>query len=489
MKSIIFVFLGVMLSVFIITVSDTAFAATIYEVAILNGRIIDPELNPDSDHNIGINNGVIQTITTDPIQGKEVIDAKGLIVSPGFIDLHVHLDRKGRDQLNFSVKAMDGVTTALDLEGGTLDVDKWYKKREGKAIVNYGVSVGSMEVRKKVMKDKSEALPTGDAAHRAATASELKEIRDLIEIGLKRGAIGVGLTIQYTPAATHEEILEIFRVAAGYNSPCVVHLRYFGMKEPTNSINALKEVIDATEITGAPLHVCHISSMGLKDTPKLLKMISEAQSRGLNVTTECYPYTAAATGIQSALFDNGWQQMIGIEYKDLEWAATGKRLTQKTFKQYRKNGGLVIAHVMTEEIVDTAVMHPLTIIASDSVLFPNKKGHPRSSGTFSRVLGQFVREKNALTLSEALRKMTLMPAQRLEKRIPAMKNKGRIRAGADADIAIFDQEKIIDKATFKKPAEYSTGVKYVLVNGTLVVKNGKLQKGIYPGRPIRASIK
>ena len=488
MKFRIYVILGVILTVSILALSNTSFAANSNDIVILNGRIIDSESNLDSVYNIAINKGIIQTITSEPIKGKETIDAKGLIVSPGFIDLHVHLDRQGRDELNFSVKAMDGVTTALDLEGGALDIDDWYKKREGKAIINYGVSVGSMEVRKKVMKDKSETLPTGDAAHRAATESELKEIIDLTENGLKRGAIGVGLTIQYTPASTKEEILEIFRVAANFNSPCIVHLRYFGIMEPTNSINALQEVIDGTEKMGAPLHVCHISSMGLKDTPKLFEMISEARSRGLDVTTECYPYTAAATGIQSALFDKGWQQMIGIEYQDLEWAATGKRLTEKTFEQYRKKGGLVIAHVMSEEVVETAVTHPLTVIASDSILFQNKKGHPRSSGTFSRVLGHYVREKKKLTWTEALRKMTLMPAQRIETRVPIMKNKGRIRTGADADITIFDPEKVTDKATFKKPAEYSEGIEYVIVNGVLVVKKGKLQRGPNPGHPIRAPI-
>jgi dihydroorotase len=216
--------------------------------------------------------------------------------------------------------------------------------------------------------------------------------------------------------------------------------------------------------------------------------VSEAQSRGLDVTTECYPYTAAATGLESALFDEGWQEAMGISYKDLEWAATGERLTEETFKAYRKKGGIVIVHMMSEDMIQFALKSPLTIVASDSLLMGGK-GHPRSTGTFSRVLGQYVHEKKTLTLMEALRKMTLMPAQRLEGRVPTMKNKGRIRIGADADIAIFDPEKVMDKATFKEPIKYSEGISYVLVNGVPIVKDGQLLTGITPGKPIRAAVK
>ncbi len=200
---------------------------------------------------------------------------------------------------------------------------------------------------------------------------------------------------------------------------------------------ALQEVIDAADATRGPLHVVHINSMGLGNTPKFLQTISEAQSRGLDVTTECYPYTAAATGIESALFNAGWKERLGIDYKDLEWAATGERLTEGKFKFYRQTGGIVIIHLMSEDMIQLAVAHPLTTIASDSLL-QDGKGHPRSAGTFCRVLGQYVREKKALTLMEALRKMTLMPAQRLEALVPAVRNKGRIRVGAAAGAELED---------------------------------------------------
>jgi N-acyl-D-aspartate/D-glutamate deacylase len=262
-------------------------------------------------------------------------------------------------------------------------------------------------------------------------------------------------------------------------------MRYAGLKEPNNSVRALEEVLSATAITGAPLHVVHISSMGLRATPLLLQIIAEAQSRGLDVTTECYPYTATQTNIESAIYDEGWQEALGIDYKDLQWVATGERLTAESFARYRKVGGGVIGHSIPEEIARTAVASPLTMIASDGGL-QNGKGHPRGSGTYARVLGRYVRDQKALTLMDALRKMTIMPARRLERIAPMMKNKGRIRAGADADLTIFDPASVIDKSTFEEPARYSEGIKHVLVGGVFVVKESRLQPGVNPGRAVRA---
>ena len=180
-------------------------------------------------------------------------------------------------------------------------------------------------------------LPSGDAAYKAASDSEIEQFKRDIEQGLKRGALGVGFGIQYTPVASRWEILEIFRVAARYNGVCYVHMRHAGDKEPGSSIQALEELIAAAAITGAPLHVVHISSSGLRATPRLLQMISEAQSRGIDVTTEVYPYTATQTLIESAIYNEGWQQLLGIDYKDLQWAATGERLNKESFEQIQEN--------------------------------------------------------------------------------------------------------------------------------------------------------
>jgi amidohydrolase family protein len=234
--------------------------------------------------------------------------------------------------------------------------------------------------------------------------------------------------------------------------------------------------------------VVHITSMGLQYTPELIAMVQGAQRHGLDVTTECYPYTASSTSLESAIFDPGWQDRMGITYKDVQWSKTGERLTAETFEKYRKEGGNVVAFAIPEEAARRAVADPIVMIASDGSRITGPKIHPRGQGTFSRVLGHYVREEKVLDLMTALRKMTLMPAQRLEKRAPVFKDKGRIRVGADADITIFDPNRVIDRATYEEPLQYSEGIQFVLVNGVPVVKDGQLVEGVFPGRSAQAPI-
>jgi N-acyl-D-aspartate/D-glutamate deacylase len=460
---------------------DETDAAQSYDLVILNGRVIDPESKLDAARNLGINGGRIQAVTAQPLNGRAVFDAKGMIVAPGFIDLHEH----GQIPENYLAQAMDGVTTSFELEVGVADIDRWYAEREGKSAVNFGASIGHIMVRMAVMGDKGEWLPSGPAASRAATDAEIDEMKRRIVQGLNRGAVAVGFGPAYTPAASHWEIQEMFRVAARHNASCHVHLRE--AREP--AIGALGEVIAAAAITGAPLHVVHINSTGTQWTPRLLQIIGEARSRGMDVTTECYPYTAGMTRIESALFDEGFQQRLGVDYKDLMWPETGERLTPESFARYRKQGGGVIIFSNTDEMVRTAVVSPLTMIASDGIAFQNGKGHPRGAGTYSRILAEYVRTQRAISLMDAIDKMSLQPARRLERRAPMMKNKGRIRAGADADIVVFDPERVTDRATYERPTAYSEGFKYVLVNGVAVVREGKLEEGLTPGRAARAPIR
>lgn len=455
-----------------------------YDLVISNGRLMDPESGLDAVRNVGIHNGKIEAISSSSLVGKETIDAKGLAVAPGFIDLHEH----GQEPRNYQFQAHDGVTTSLELEVGTDDVDHWYDKREGKSLINFGVSVGHIPVRMKVMKDAGTFLPVGDAAYRQATPAELKQIDDDIEKGLRRGALAVGMGINYTAAATHDEIVDVFRLAAKYGASVHVHLRHAGLQEPTTGLVGIEEVIAAAAATGAPLHIVHITSMGLKNTPRLIAMVKGAREHGLDVTTECYPYTAGSTQLESAIFDPGWQDRQGITFNDVQWTKTGERLTAESFEKYRKEGGTVVIFSIPEEAARTAVADPLVMIASDGMPLSGAKIHPRGQATFSRVLGHYVREEKALDLMTALRKMTLMPAQRLEKRAPMFKDKGRIRVGADADITVFDPNRVIDKATYEKPLQHSEGIQFVLVNGVAVVKDGQLVDGVFPGRAVRAPI-
>jgi N-acyl-D-aspartate/D-glutamate deacylase len=452
-----------------------AAAAQPFDLVIQHGRVIDPESSFDAVRSIGIRAGKIAVITSEELHGRETIEARGLVVSPGFIDLHSH----GQDDENYRYKARDGVTTALELEVGVNPVKPWYAAREGKSLVNFGATSGHIPARIAVMGDSGQFLPRDKAVDLAATPEQQKQIHALVKQGLDEGALGIGFGIAYVPKTSREEILDLFGVAAAAKRPCFVHMRYNGVGEP-GVIDAMDEVLIDAALSGASLHIVHITSMALGQTPLALRLIEDARHHGIDVTTEAYPYTAASTALESAVFSDGWQDRLGISYGGLQWAATGERLTKETFDRYRKQGGWVIIHAIPEDMVKAALSNHSVMVASDGGL-RNGKGHPRGAGTFARVLHKYVREDHTLTLAEAIRQMSLLPAQRL-----GLKNKGRIRIGADADITIFDAGTVTDKATFENPAQYSEGIPFVLVGGTPVVRDGQLVAGVSPGQPIRA---
>ena len=365
------------------------------------------------------------------------------------------------------------MTTAFELEVGVSDIDAWYAARSGKAVINYGASVGHVAVRMKVMGDPGVFLPSGPAGSREATAAEVEQIKAGVRRGLERGAVGVGFGIAYTPQAARSEILDVFAEAGRAGAPAFVHMR------DGDPVAAAQEVLALALATGTPLHIVHVQSTGGRQTANVLRLIGMPRERGFDMTTEMYPYTAGTSMIESVRYDN-WEQFPDARFQDFLWPATGERLTRELFAKYRKIGGPVVIFGNTEDVVSLAVAHPLTMIASDG-----NPSHPRGSGTYARVLGRYVREQKALTLVDAIRKMTIMPARRLDKLIPAMQRKGRISVGADADITIFDPERVIDAATYEAPATASIGMRHVLVGGTFVVRDARLQAGAFPGQGIR----
>ena len=451
-----------------------------FDLVVANGRVMDPESGLDAVRHIGVRDGRIDAVSERPLEGRETIDASGLVVAPGFIDLHVH----GHDAENDRVKVLDGVTTALELEIGTADVDAWYAARAGRSLLNYGVSSGHIPSRMAVFGDPGTLLPSGNGGRAVATPPQLADIQARVRRGLERGGLGVGMGIQYTPAATRWEIVETFRAAAAFGRPVFVHVRSFGAGEPGSSVESFLEVIGAAAVTGASLHIVHLNSMSLDQTPQTLSLVEGARQRGQDVTTEAYPYSAGMTRIESALLDQ-YENASDDTLKRLQWVATGERLTRETFTQYRRQGGMVILHLNTPQMEAMAVTSPLTMIASDGRLEAGK-GHPRQAGTFGRVLGHYVRETRQLGLMDALRKMTLMPAMRLQKAAPDFERKGRIRPGADADLVVFDAERVSDRSTYEQPAVPTEGFRFVIVNGAPVVRQGRVVDGVFPGRAARA---
>ena len=443
-----------------------------FDLVITNGRVMDPESGLDAVRTIGIRGGSIAAIADGEIAGARTIDATGLVVAPGFVDLHEH----GQQEESYALMVRDGVTSALELEVGTADVGAWYAEREGGQIVNYGVSIGHIGVRMDLLDDPSEGiLPAGIGGSGSVTPEQLDEMERRIREGLAQGAVAVGFGAAYTPGATMDEIERMFGVAGDVGASIHIHMR--------NGVQGFDSTLAAARRAGAALHVVHINSTSGRDIDRFLEMVEETQASGQDLTTETYPYGAGMTEIQSALFDD-WESWTHEDFQRHQLVSTGQRATRETFAEARRQGGTVINHSRTEDMTRTAVFSPLTIIASDGFIVDGQ-GHPRTSGTYSKVLGRYVRDEGGLTLMDALRKMTVMPARRLEARVPSMANKGRIRVGADADITIFDPETVIDRSTYEDATIPSSGIAYVIIEGQIVVDEGEITDARH-GRAIRA---
>jgi N-acyl-D-aspartate/D-glutamate deacylase len=462
--------------------TTSAFSQTTFDTAINNGRVICPANNLDAVRSIGISNGVITAISPTPLKAKRVIDAKNHVVSPGFIDLHVHR----QDAENNRYKARDGVTTTLELEIGVSPMKPWIDARRGKSLIHYGASVGHVPARMTATNDTSEWLPAGPAATRAATDPEQNKTLELLRQGLREGGVGIGMGIAYTPFASRAEILDVFKVAAQAKVPIFVHMRGAGAKDP-GVVEALQEVITDAAASGASLHVVHLNSSSGRAFELGLSMVRGAKARGIDVSYEAYPYIAGMTQLESAIFNPGFREHLDIDYKDIMLVETGERLNEETFKIHRKKGATVITFTMREQDIDMAMAAPDVIVASDGWI-TNGKGHPRASGSYSHVLATYVRERKVITLKDAIRKMSYLPAARLEKMVPEMKKRGRLQIGAFADITVFNPDTVQDKSTYQNAGQYSEGIPYVLVNGTLVVDENKIVEGVFPGQPVMSKV-
>jgi len=472
----------------------------VFDILLVNGRCIDPETGLNDIRHVGIENGrIIAILTDDELQANQdkttVVDCSGQVVAPGFIDLHAH----GSGYVSSAkLQVLDGCTFHGELEFGVSDVAAWYADREaeGDQIIHYGCTVSHPSCRIAVMTGEENKAciddpfmnicycAENDSHHVTANPNQVQLIVERLARGLREGALGLGLGIQYTDAADNEEIYRIFKLGAKFRSPLFIHNR-----GTFQQLSDFHEVFADTAASGAPLHICHVnsSSVGL-NLPLILEMLDDLTNRGVDITTEAYSYTAGMTALESSVFSEGWEKRIKCGPEQLEWIETGERLTKKTFVERRKQGGLVAMHCIEPELLDIAIANKHVLIASDAIPYKDGKGHPRSAGCFCRVLGRFVRERNIITLGEAIRKMSLGPAKRLEKFAPRFKKKGRLQVGADADIIVFDPQTVKDNATFKEPMRPSTGVIHVFVDGVAVVKDGKLT-GTRPGKGIRSGFK
>ena len=444
------------------------------DIAIVGGRVMDPASDTDAVLNVLIRGDRVVALTPRAVSAERVIDASGLVVAPGFIDL---LARIIPDHEPQRYKIKDGVTTVISMHGGPVDVEAYRQAFDSAgALVNYGATVGHGNVRR--------AAGVTDR-YRAATDEALSEMRQIATEAIQAGAVGVGFGINYVPGASYPEVVAMFDVAARHGTPGHVHSRHKGSIHPETITHSVGEIIAAAAITGASAQIVHLASSGVGSMKESLEMIAGARRHGVDIMADIYPWEANSTSLQSALYDEGWQERFGgATYSDIMLVENGERLNAETFKYWRQEGARIITFFIPNEEIVMALKHPLVMIGSDGIIVDGK-GHPRGAGSFARVLGHYTRDEGHISLMTALSKMTVMPARRLEQAVPSMRDRGRLALGSYADITVFDPDSIINRATYLQPDQYSAGVHYVLVNGTVVLDRGEFVAGATPGRQIR----
>lgn len=448
--------------------------ASPYDLVVSGGRIIDPASGTDRIADLAIAYGEIVKISEEPLRGREVIVANGMVVAPGFIDLHRHV--MNRSAMELAVR--DGVTTAFDLEIGAADVDQWYASRAGGQLINYGVSAGHIPARMQVMEDEGTTVPDGPAASDPAKPEQVRRIIEIVGLGLDRGALGVGLGTGYTPGMTGEELSGVLSLARERGATVFVH--------SIKRCPAVMRFLDKAQAVDASVHLMHVNSTLEETLPDCLPQIAERAGSGLDVSWEAYPYGAGMTYAGSAVFED-WEDWPDERFGNVQILGSEGRLDRAGFAQAREENRIIIVHTRTAEETRMAITYPGTIVASDGTYVPGA-GHPRSIGTFSKVLGQYVREEAALSLSDALARMTIMPARRLAAYAPQMAKRGRIETGAAADLVIFDPDTIGSMADFANASASPAGIAHVIVNGEIAVTENAVTASKGSGVAIRNAL-
>lgn len=492
-----------------------------YDLVIRGGRVIDPETGFDAIADLAISAGRIAEIGPDLGPALREIDAAGLIVAPGFIDLHGHGQSLPADRM----QAFDGVTTSLELEVGAMPVAEWYAAQQNsRRLLNYGTAASWIFARKAVMiglnlTGGEQAITTmgrGSEDLRwsfdAATAAQAAQIVDMLREGIDAGALGIGIPYAYAPGAGGKEMSLVCDLAAEKDVATYTHVANMSNVDPRSSVEAYLSLIGLSAATGAHMHICHLNSTSLQDIERSVELIAKAQSQGLRVTTEAYPYGTGSTVISASfLNDPKLTERTGTTLKDVEIVAEQRRLVDRADLDTRRSkdpAQLVLWHFLdTEEnpehqrMLDLSVLMPGGVIGSDAMPWTNADGsiyegdewplgadktsHPRSSGTFTRFVRQYQRERGAISLHEALARCTVMPAKIIESAAPIFARKGRLQEGCDADVVVFDYENLTERATFRQMNLPATGMKHVLVGGTAVIDGGALVLDAAPGRPIK----
>lgn len=492
-----------------------------HDIVLIGGRVLDPETGHDGIADVALRDGRIAAIGCDLGPAAQTIAARGLVVAPGFIDLHAHGQCLPADRM----QAFDGVTTTLELEVGVWPVARWYDEQaHAGRVLNYGASTGWIFTRIAAMtaqqtesslagmgRAMADSRWTVDVANPAEMASILERVRS----GLDQGGIGIGFPNAYAPGAGVKEISELCSLAASYGVPTFTHIAYMSNVDPQSSIDAYTRLIGLAGSTGAHMHICHFNSTSLQDVERAAALVANAQAQGLKVTVEAYPYGTGSTVIGAAFFcDPAFPERTGGGYDTIEHLTSGHRYTDRAdlvAAQAQDPGALVLWHFLDvavnerhRDLLDVSILYPGGAIASDAVswLLPDGStyvgdawplpddviSHPRSSGTFTRFLRRWVRERQALSLLEGIRKCTLIPARLLEESTPALRRKARIQPGCDADIVCFDLDALTDRADFRHPNRPSEGVRHLLVGGVPVITDGELIQEARPGRPVRRPV-